>query len=106
MFLQNDQNDEQDYQDLPVYFTWDPHDDGSAPDTNPGDGIYSTRGEAAPAYPDTRTLTIRVGVEDDSGHVGVRDVKLLVCPPEGCAYIFVDGFEGGNTSAWSSTVAP
>jgi hypothetical protein len=95
---------EQDYQDLPVYFTWDPHDDGSTPDANPGDGIYSTEGETAPAYPDTTQLTVRVSVQDDTGHVGVRDVKLFVCPPEGCGYIFADGFEHGNSDRWDAVV--
>jgi len=93
------------YEDLPVFFTWNPHDDGSTPDAVPGDGIYSTLGETAPAYPDTSELTIRVSAQDDEGHVYVRDVNLFICPSEGCAQIFADGFEGGNTSAWNS-VAP
>ena len=57
------------YEDLPVFFTWNPHDDGSTPDAIPGDGIYSTLGETAPAYPDTSELTIRVSAQDDEGHV-------------------------------------
>ena len=78
--------------DLPVYFAWDPHDDGSTPDANPGDGIYSTSGETGGAYPGTTEVTIRVSVQDDDVHVGVRDVDLFVCPPEGLVS-FVDDFD-------------
>ena len=85
--------------DLPVYFTWNPHDDGSPPDVNPGDGIYTTSGVTGGQYPNITNMTVRVSAQDDVGHVFVRDVELWVCPPEGCS-IFSDGFESGHTGAW------
>ncbi len=86
---------------LPIFFAWNPHDDGSAPDVNPGDGIYTTEGGTGGQYPDITNLTVRVSAQDDAGHVYVRDVELWVCPQEGCS-IFSDGFEGGDIGAWSS----
>lgn len=85
--------------DLPVYFTWNPHDDGSPPDVNPGDGIYSTSGATGGQYPNITNMTVRVSAQDDIGHVYVRDVELWVCPQEGCS-IFSDGFESGHTGSW------
>ena len=87
--------------DMPVFFTWNPHDDGSSPDASAGDGVFSTSGETAGQYPAITEMTVRVSAQDDGGHVYVRDVELFICPPEGCS-IFSDGFEGGNAGAWSS----
>lgn len=88
---------------LPVYFHSNPHDDGSPPDVDPGDGVYSTSGVCGGEYPNITRLTVRVSAQDDDGHVYVRDTMLYICPPEGCS-IFSDGFETGTTSSWSNTV--
>lgn len=87
------------FSELPVYFTWNPEDDGQPPDAIPGDGIYSSLGETGGRYPTITNGTIRVSAQDDDGHVFVRDVVLFVCPSAGCS-IFSDGFEDGTTGAW------
>ena len=85
--------------ELPVYFTWNPQDDGQPPDATAGDGIYSSLGETGGQYPAITNGTIRVSAQDDDGHVFVRDVVLFVCPSAGCS-VFSDGFEDGTMGAW------
>lgn len=47
------------------------------------------------------TLRVRGGAQVESTRVAARSSSTLPCPP---FPIFNDGFESGDTSAWSSTV--
>lgn len=46
----------------------------------------------------------RVGTDSFTGHEGwiIDDVAVQACVPEGVTPLFADGFESGDTSAWSS----
>lgn len=93
---------ERDFADLPAYFQYAAHDDGVAPDQVAADGIYSTNGQPGGAVDTLPGVRIRMAATDETRHVTVSDAWLPVCSNPQCA-LFSDGFESGNTTAWSAT---
>lgn len=69
---------ENDTTKVPAYFYFDPHDNGSSPDTVSGDGIFSTQGEPGGKINDLNQVTIRIGVMDTAKTVVVADTVLQI----------------------------
>jgi hypothetical protein len=80
------------------------YDDGSTGgDATAGDGIFTDDGVYLNTAPPVEIFTVRAGVASDDGVAAFADF--------GCAFgdndyaeIFLDGFESGNLTAWSSTL--
>ena len=63
---------------LPVYFYYDVHDDGSPPDQTADDGVFSTEGQLGGKIDELDRMTVRIGAMDASKTVVVADTILSI----------------------------
>ena len=61
---------------VPLYFYHSASDGGQDPDTQAGDGIFSSRGQAGGDLQATQTFRVRIGAMDKNGSVVVADTTL------------------------------
>ncbi|OFV68385.1 MAG: Cellulosome anchoring protein, cohesin region domain protein [Candidatus Syntrophoarchaeum caldarius] len=100
---------------LPVYFYYDVHDDGSPPDQTADDGVFSTEGQPGGKIDELDRMTVRIGAMDASKTVVVADTILpigeitpaptsapSVTPPEFSGLIF----ESRSKSSGSTVQIP
>ena len=77
-----------------------------ATDLPPGDGSVGAPHTFLWTVPAEDSNQVRVRVRMDNGGVDyfdISDADLTVVPASTSAMIFADGFETGDTSAWSAT---
>jgi Tol biopolymer transport system component len=65
---------------LPVYFNFDPNDDGNIPDQTADDGLYTSEGEPGDRINEFSSMVVRIGASDFSNNVAVADVILSIGP--------------------------
>ena len=63
---------------VPVYFRWDPNDQGSEPDLTADDGIFSSEGTTRDIVDQFSEAGIRIGVMDNSWTVVVADTVFEI----------------------------
>ena len=91
------------------------YDDGTNGDATPGDGVYTFATIATRKTDPTTWNTwyshvtlphpvgIRIIAEDIDGNATIADTTLWITEVDERPFIFVDGFESGDTTRWSMT---
>lgn len=72
------------YSSLPLWFSSPPRDDGTAPDEEAGDNIYTAISKSTGYDSQVSFFTLRVGAQDVDGNVAVADT-ILGMPDSSCS---------------------
>ncbi len=83
------------FSNLPVYFQFQPLDNGAAPDTAAGDGVYATQGVPGGKITQLDGMTYRVGVKNGDKTFVMADVTLPVV--NALASLTVNSPNGGES---------
>ena len=69
-----------DFAQIPIFFVYDPNDNGEYGDEVANDGIYTTRGKPGGGIDTVKQMDVRIAVQDYAHTITVADVTIYVGP--------------------------